>query len=300
LNVTTDGVLTGVTDSELDAITAKLLTVPLSGTLVFNMDGTFIYKPVIEFQGQVSFVYQAYDGKQYSDPITVTIDVYLPKNLPSSGSGDSGSSGGSRSSDSGSGSGGSGTVVTPSNVDSAALPSPPVGGVPSATDGSSNAQNAVAAQPEVVQGIESDAKETNMAAFVETRESIRIADLAAALSRRVLRIHSDQWSTIRDSDSVEMLRNREEEVYHGRMPSDEQTRRASQSNESVISLDAGTVVSTVIGTGAILWVVQATQLAATFITAASPTWLQVDIASTINNLAREKTASDEATAKIFE
>jgi len=62
----------------------------------------------------------------------------------------------------------------------------------------------------------------------------------------------------------------------------------------------GTVVTTVLGTGVILWVVQATQLAATFITAAAPTWMHVDIASTLDNLAKKKNANDEASAKIFE
>ena len=62
----------------------------------------------------------------------------------------------------------------------------------------------------------------------------------------------------------------------------------------------GTVVMTVLGTDAILWVVQATQLAATFITAAAPTWIHVDIASTLDNLAKEKNSSDEASAKIFD
>ena len=62
----------------------------------------------------------------------------------------------------------------------------------------------------------------------------------------------------------------------------------------------GTVVTTVLGTGVILWVVQATQLAATFITAAAPTWMHVDIASSLNNLVKERNANGEASAKLFE
>ena len=76
--------------------------------------------------------------------------------------------------------------------------------------------------------------------------------------------------------------------------------RDGASEHSPIALNMGTVVTTVLGTGAILWVVQATQLAATFITAAAPTWIHVDIASTLDNLAKEKSANDEASAKIFE
>jgi hypothetical protein len=62
----------------------------------------------------------------------------------------------------------------------------------------------------------------------------------------------------------------------------------------------GAVATTVLGTGAILWVVQATQIAATLITAAAPTWIHVDIAAALDNLAKEKNAKDEASAKIFE
>jgi len=56
----------------------------------------------------------------------------------------------------------------------------------------------------------------------------------------------------------------------------------------------------VVGTGVILWVVQATQLAAPLITAAAPTWMHVDIASSLNNLVKERNANDEASAKCFE
>ena len=82
--------------------------------------------------------------------------------------------------------------------------------------------------------------------------------------------------------------------------SGEKKEREDGDDQSPISLAMGTVVTTVLGTGVILWVVQATQLAATFITATAPTWMHIDIASTLDNLAKEKNASDEASAKIFE
>ena len=81
---------------------------------------------------------------------------------------------------------------------------------------------------------------------------------------------------------------------------EDKSERDEASDRSPIALNIGTVVTTVLGTGVILWVVQTTQLAATFITAAAPTWIHVDIASTLDNLAKEKTANDEASAKIFE
>ena len=81
---------------------------------------------------------------------------------------------------------------------------------------------------------------------------------------------------------------------------DEKQNRDDNLDQSAISFTMGTVVTTVVGTGVILWVVQATQLAATLITAAAPTWIHVDIASSLNNLVKERSANDEASAKLFE
>ena len=108
----------------------------------------------------------------------------------------------------------------------------------------------------------------------------------------------EHWIPQDEYDKSEELRKREEFIWQ--FMSDAKQDREDNSDQSLISLNMGTVVTTVLGTGVVLWVVQATQLAATFITAAAPTWMQLDIAKTLDELAKEKNTKDEATAKIFE
>ena len=127
-----------------------------------------------------------------------------------------------------------------------------------------------------------------------------MGDFNAALSRRVSRINVEQWSTHRAYEESEALRRREEFVLPSSILTDEKQNRDDNLDQSAISFTMGTVVTTVVGTGVILWVVQATQLAATLITAAAPTWIHVDIASSLNNLVKERSANDEASAKLFE
>ena len=52
-----------------------MVTDVASGTLVLNADGSFTYTPALNFFGEVTFTYRAFDGHKYSDPVTVTITV---------------------------------------------------------------------------------------------------------------------------------------------------------------------------------------------------------------------------------
>ena len=132
----------------------------------------------------------------------------------------------------------------------------------------------------------------------EARASVRVGELGAALSRRVTRLQVEQWISQIEHNETEDLRKRGE--YAWQMIVGDMQDREDKVDQSLITLNVGTVVTTVLGTGVVLWVVQATQLAATFITATAPTWMQLDIAKTLEELAKEKTAKDEASAKIFE
>ena len=57
---------------------------PPSGTLNLAPDGSFVYTPMLDFNGAVTFTYRADDGSDLSDPATATISVggtqliYLP------------------------------------------------------------------------------------------------------------------------------------------------------------------------------------------------------------------------------
>jgi hypothetical protein len=311
------GVLSNDTDEDGNVLSIQILSGPANGVLAVASEGRFEYTPQVGFIGEVTFAYQVFDGGLYSDPTTVTIDVLLPNNVPSDngsggdGSGDSGSgdsgSGDSGSGDSGSGDNGSeddgstGNGGGSSGSDGTAGPPIPVG----APIENAKSLGATVAKLEASQGPngETDNKSGKEAAsldLVETRQSHRIDEAGVGQSHRTTRHYEGVWTSSHDSEQTAGQRSREEFAMPSSIMAEGKQERDEASEHSPIALNMGTVVTTVLGTGVILWVVQATQLAATFITAAAPTWIHVDIASTLDNLAKEKSANDEASAKIFE
>jgi uncharacterized repeat protein (TIGR01451 family) len=62
------------TDPNDDPLTATLDIGPLVGTLVLNLDGSFVYTPAVGFTGLVTFTYIASDG-ELTDTATVDIAV---------------------------------------------------------------------------------------------------------------------------------------------------------------------------------------------------------------------------------
>ena len=75
-------VLANDTDTDIDALTAVLLTGPSHGTLVFNSDGSYTYTPTANFNGTDSFTYQANDGTLNSNVATITITVSAVNDAP--------------------------------------------------------------------------------------------------------------------------------------------------------------------------------------------------------------------------
>ncbi|RFM31359.1 Ig-like domain-containing protein, partial [Chitinophaga silvisoli] len=74
-SVGTGNVLTNDTDPENDALTASLLVVPASGTVVLNADGTYTYTPTANFNGTDGFTYRVCDNSGACDTGIVTITV---------------------------------------------------------------------------------------------------------------------------------------------------------------------------------------------------------------------------------
>lgn len=68
-------VLTNDRDPNGNPLTAALVTGPTKGTLTFNANGTFTYRPNAGFIGTDSFTYRASDGLLQSNLATVTITV---------------------------------------------------------------------------------------------------------------------------------------------------------------------------------------------------------------------------------
>ncbi|MEE8451772.1 MAG: Ig-like domain-containing protein [Thermoguttaceae bacterium] len=75
LSVVAPGVLTGDTDADGDALTARPDRLPAHGTLTLRTDGSFAYVPDDDFFGEDTFTYVSHDGWLDSDPATVTITV---------------------------------------------------------------------------------------------------------------------------------------------------------------------------------------------------------------------------------
>jgi VCBS repeat-containing protein len=66
-----------VNDTDVDAgavLTASLVSDVKHGTLEFLSDGTFVYTPDKDYAGIDTFTYRAFDGKAYSEVVTVTLN----------------------------------------------------------------------------------------------------------------------------------------------------------------------------------------------------------------------------------
>jgi Ca2+-binding RTX toxin-like protein len=80
------GVLANDTDPEGDTLSARLVSNPANGILVFGADGGFTYTPQAGFIGTDSFTYVAADGSEESQtPATVTLVVEQFVAVPTEG-----------------------------------------------------------------------------------------------------------------------------------------------------------------------------------------------------------------------
>ncbi len=82
LNVDAPGVLDNDTDIEGDELTAVLGTDVTEGTLTLHENGSFLYTPAQDFEGEDSFTYNACDANGCSNPITVLITVTAVNDIP--------------------------------------------------------------------------------------------------------------------------------------------------------------------------------------------------------------------------
>ena len=69
------GVLANDSDVDGDALTVILVTQPLHGTLVLNVDGSLIYTADAGYSGADQFTYQVSDGSALSEVIAVNITI---------------------------------------------------------------------------------------------------------------------------------------------------------------------------------------------------------------------------------
>jgi hypothetical protein len=72
------GVLANDTDVDGDGLLAFVVTPPANGTLALGTNGGFTYTPTTGYTGPDSFTYRVSDGKAYSAPATVSLQVLSP------------------------------------------------------------------------------------------------------------------------------------------------------------------------------------------------------------------------------
>jgi VCBS repeat-containing protein len=82
LIVAAPGVLANDSDANGAALTAELVTDVTNGTLVLASDGSFNYTPDLDFFGEDSFTYKAFNGTYRSPAATVTITVTPVNDAP--------------------------------------------------------------------------------------------------------------------------------------------------------------------------------------------------------------------------
>lgn len=82
LPIAAPGVLGNDTDADSPTLVAVLVSTPSNGTLMLNSDGSFVYTPNANFNGNDSFTYAATDGLNNSNVATVSITVNAVNDAP--------------------------------------------------------------------------------------------------------------------------------------------------------------------------------------------------------------------------
>jgi hypothetical protein len=82
ISVPANGVLGNDTDPDGDTLTAEVAGNVSSGALQLGPNGSFVYRPLPDFNGTASFTYRAKDAAAQSAPVTVTISVTPVNDAP--------------------------------------------------------------------------------------------------------------------------------------------------------------------------------------------------------------------------
>ena len=78
----TNGLIANDVDVNGDALTAMLVDPPVQGTVSLAADGSFVYTPVANDSGTVTFSYRLSDGEELSNVAIVTIELRAVNDAP--------------------------------------------------------------------------------------------------------------------------------------------------------------------------------------------------------------------------
>ena len=83
LTVDAPGIITNDEDPDDDPLTAEVVLFPENGEVNLSLNGSFVYTPFENFNGEDQFEYRVYDGALYgNNNATVTIDVNPVNDVP--------------------------------------------------------------------------------------------------------------------------------------------------------------------------------------------------------------------------
>ncbi|XZE33950.1 cadherin domain-containing protein [Pirellulaceae bacterium SH501] len=286
--ISAGGLLLNDGDPDGDMISVILVQPPPRGVLVsLSPNGAMQYRPERGFVGTVQFAYQVSDGGLMSDVVTVTLQISRPDNVPNDSSSNTSNSSNSNSATKETSSSTASTVApVTGEVSQQQAPSP------AAERESEKLQAAaipVLVNPTTVVGapvVGSERNESGLGALGNP----------ATFSRGSARFLSDshlhfEVATHRSSDDYDV----------NRFEFEDERRRSDDGNGGSHAAFDSVLVRTVLGTGAILWLAQGAQFAATLVSAA-PAWLHLDPLSVMPKVSdlKNKQESLSEGEKLFE
>jgi hypothetical protein len=290
LRISSAGVLLNDSDVDGDPLTAVLSTNPTVGTLVFQEDGSFLYVPLPNFVGDVTFVYRVSDGEFFSEAITVTISVEMPRNVPSPSSGsDTGSIAQDRTGDNADKSEGKTTEASLLVTDGELETTNNASGM-AATPVADESDSSLLASPlmEPIRMVRND--------FIGDDSGENVAFIAKFLDPHqqtyLVKLESPDFV---DKRRTYVLQDTENTTWLARSYREEPDEGATIVDPESLAFRS------VLTTGVVFWCVRGVQIFATIL-AATPSWIQLDPMTILSNATTKKDDEDEPSAgeKIFD
>jgi hypothetical protein len=299
LIISAPGVLANDSDPDGNALSVVLLSLPSSGALTINPDGSFTYKPLAGYVGNVSFTYAVTDGLLQSTSATVTIAVGIPTNVPAPNAGGTESNNQSSSSSS-SNSTNQATSNTPATSSNGATESPtnagPIAGGIAGLIGEDGMNNSSADAADNATDSNPGQTERRLSGFrIETDMSYSSTnDGFMTWTSNVLQTMNLRGNEV-DENSGKRVIN---ETNQMEMIFDEARREYEEQADGAIFENFNPIVTMAVGTGLVIWIVQASQVAAVLLSTASA-WVQLDPLTVIQGVG---SVEEPATAeeKLFE
>ena len=282
LIVSAPGVASNDYDPDGDATSVVLVAGPASGLATLSSGGSFRYRPQPGFVGDVTLQYYVTDGMLSSAVQTIVIHVTMPNNVPLTTGASSGSSGHTGGAATG------GTSSTGSTAGSAAA-------------GGNSATGELLGHS--LAGIVPDQFSAEHAALTNVNEDSNVVaiDMLPVRSLKSMELSVFEITDVGNLQSFEISRGLHEQeltrlklpelerlmltqAYSSQLPNSISDRQHDQELVDSTFVHVDPLIATALGTGAVIWLVHAGQLAAALLSTASA-WVQLDPLTVIQGAA---------------